>query len=955
MKIFTKPYWIFLTVTIPQILIIFYYLGIYGVISSLLESRHLDYWFLYGIILGLLIIASSAYAVFLQARKQSIHWLYALLSLVGYVIFLYAYFRGAHRMMPFDIPRWMIPAEEAYLLPVGLIMPALMHALLLLVDRFTPAGEKSRLVLTTVGVIALPAFWYLLFRFGIPLLHGKMSWALLEHIRMVIFVILTVAFMFVLLRLTYILMLKLQQSKLRNAWLLKTPFTLLLPLLCLLFYNGVITTGTTGEFLAEFNPLGDWSHPVYYVLVILNGLLLTLPPARLKTVRLGGFALKALLYPFVVYFFVVFLPFFPFAVSAVVLLGLGFLLLAPLILFIFHTRSLYDDWRVLGKSSDPKVPALVFLTAFAAFPAGVTISYSMDRATLNSMLTHVYAPDYLSESTLRLDMDSARRVLDNISSVKEGENFLSGKRKPYLTTYYQWLVLDNLTVSDRRLNELERVFFGASAAATESEPTPAGGTDAPELTKVETSTALSDDGRYYKSQVDLTMTYEGRGNGEYVTRFHLPVGAWITDYYLVIGGEKVPGILSEKKSALWLYQQIRNTRRDPGIIYYTSPEELILRVFPFSKGESRQTGFEILHRGPLVFDIDGVRIALQAEPRRSSADDKSNFVVVSPGEKAALAKQTRKPYLHFILDRSSLAGGQFDDYSDLVNNLIAKGEVHGVDVEGARVTATGYAAKTFPLGQDWETKARRFEGEGGFFLERAVKKALYRHYRQQPDSYPVFVVVSDHIDEAVFTEGLQDFGMTMPEGDMFLVLDTKQGLRARRFATPMQDIAPSKAIAPGTRQVLAWPDDSRPVAYLPDDGRASLVTRDPEQDGFDLTLEEGSWENGAKLYGLWLSSRLNPREAGQKHYSVITNSFRTHLLTPLTAFVSPENDAQRQTLRKKQQQMLSSRRPLDIGDENVMDEPPLWVLLLFLAILLLSGRHRAVARRNPGRFVRGQR
>jgi hypothetical protein len=465
MKIFTKPYWIFLTVTIPQILIIIYYLGIYGIISSLLEAKHLDYWLLYGIILGLLITSSSAYAVFLQARMQSIHWLYALLSLVGYVIFLYAYFRGAYQMMPFDIPQWMIPTEEAYLLPVGLIMPALMHALLLLVDRFTPDEQKSRLVLTTAGVIAIPAFWYLLFRFGIPLLYGKISWALLEHIRMVIFVILTVAFMFVLLRLTYILMLRLQQSKLRNAWLLKAPFTLLLPLLCLLLYNGVITW-KTGEFLSEINPFGDWSHPVYYVLVIVNGLLLTLPPAQLMAVRLGGFALKALLYPFVVYFFIVFLPFFPFAVSAVVVLGLGFLLLAPLILFFFHTRSLYDDWRVLGKSYDPKVPALVFLTAFAAIPVGLTTLYSMDRATLNSMLAHVYTPDYLSESPLILDMGSARRVLDNISSVKDGEVFLSGKRKPYLTTYYQWLVLDNLTVSDRRLNELERVFFGAPAAAT---------------------------------------------------------------------------------------------------------------------------------------------------------------------------------------------------------------------------------------------------------------------------------------------------------------------------------------------------------------------------------------------------------------------------------------------------------------------------------------------------------
>lgn len=947
MKAFTRPYWIFVTVTVPQCLIILYYLGIYGIISSLLEARHLDYWFLYGGILGVLIVSATAYALFLQIRRQTIPWGYALVALAGYVIFLFAFFEGTNRMLPFSIPQWMIPHGEAFLLPVGLTMPVLMHSLLLLVDRFTPADGKNLLTKTTVGAVVVPAFWYLMLRIIFPLLQGKISWALYGHIQKVLFIILTVMFMFLLLRLTYLLILKIPRSKLQNAWLIKLPFTIILPLLCLLVYNGVIT-GAAGMFLADLKLIGDWSHPIYYVLAVLNGVLITLPPARREAVRLVGFAAKVLLYPFVAYFFIVFLPFFPFAVDAVVFLGLGFLLLTPLILFFFHTRSLYDDWRVLGERFGPKVPVLVFLVAFAAVPVGLTISYSMDRGTLNRMLAHVYEPDYASEAVFDLDRESARRVLDNIKSVKQGQDFISGERKPYLTTYYQWLVLDNLTLSDRRLGDLERIYFAGPAhtrrAASAASPTD----DDPKITGVSTSTALSDDGRYYTSQVDLTVMYNGTRLAEFATRFRLPPGAWIRDYYLVIDGKRVPGILSEKKSAVWLYQQIRNTRRDPGIIYYTSPDELILRVFPFAAGESRQTGFEIIHREPLTLELDGKRITLQARPPLPSmqAGDASNnnFVVVSPAAKAALPKQTRKPYLHFIIDRSANAA-QLDAYSTRINQLVAERRVYGVDVKGAMVTVANYAERTFPLDQDWQTKARDFESGGGFFLERAVKRALYRNYRQQADSYPIFVVVTDHMENAVFTEGMQDFGITMPEGDLFLVLDKEHGITPRRFSSPMKEIAKLKTFSPASRHVLAWPDDSRPVAFLPDDGRASLVIKNADMDMSGLKSEAGSWENGVKLYGLWLSSKLNPRNAGRKHYSVISNSFRTHLLMPLTAFLSPENDAQRQTLLRKQQQMLSSMRPLDIGEEHEMDEPPLWVLGLFLAIWFLLNKLRAV---RPG-------
>jgi hypothetical protein len=780
------------------------------------------------------------------------------------------------------------------------------------------------------------------------LLRGEFSWEVFEHIQLVTFIVLTVAFMLVLLRLIYLLILKIPHSRLQNVWLIRAPFTILFPLLCLLVYNGVIGVGESAEVIAELQLFGDWSHPAYYVLAFINGVLLTLPPSRRDVVRIGVFVAKGMLYPFVAYFFIVFLPFFPFAISAVVFLGLGLLLLAPLLLFFFQTWSLFDDGRALGARFGRRFSLVVFLLSVAVMPIGITVMYSMDRGTLNAMLTHVYEPDYSLMSKLDLDPDSVRRVLGNIRNSKAREDFGSGERTPYLTTYYQWLVLDNLTLSDSRLSDLERIFLGNTASRENTTARTTSNSFGPGLTKVSTTTKYSDDGSYYISTVDLTLTNGDIEGGEYATRFRLPLGAWIRDYYLYIDGKKVPGMLAEKKSAMWVYQQIRDTRRDPGIIYYTSPDELILRVFPFAQGEVRKTGFEIIHREPMMFKIDGRQIDLQAKQPLTSiqnGEGDENFLLLSPAVKATLRKYTRRPYLHFIIDRSSTAAQDLDAYGRRIDSLVKNRPLNGMDMTGAKITVANYVDETFPLDNEWYAKARQLEAAGGFFLERTVKKALYANYREHATTYPIFIVVSDHIDDAIYTDGMQDFEMTMPEGDLFLVMDRGNGISAQSFITPVVETQ-LKELFSAPRHVLAWPDATNPVAFLRDDNQPGLVIKNIDKDVIGQIGEDNAWNHGLNLYGMWMTSRLNPRDAELKQYSIISNSFETHLMTPLTAFISLENDAQRQALLKKQQQMLASLRPLDVGEEHQMDEPPLWLLMLILIAMTLLMKRRKSGRKT---------
>jgi hypothetical protein len=69
--------------------------------------------------------------------------------------------------------------------------------------------------------------------------------------------------------------------------------------------------------------------------------------------------------------------------------------------------------------------------------------------------------------------------------------------------------------------------------------------------------------------------------------------------------------------------------------------------------------------------------------------------------------------------------------------------------------------------------------------------------------------------------------------------------------------------------------------------------------------------------------------------SLVQKSFQTRLLTPVTAYLVLENDAQRRLLEVKQRQVLQGNKALDVGEDPVqMSEPGFWVLLGLLLLLL---------------------
>jgi hypothetical protein len=949
MRELAKPYWIFLSVTLPQSILLFLYGSSYLVIRSLLKKEYIANWKLYGSLLVLLLCASTIYGTVLWVKRRTIDKKFAIFVFLTYLPLLYVFLMNEFEIIPFDVPRWMFDGQDLILYAFTFLMPAFAHALVLLVLWLTPKEKEHSLPRTILGAVLVPGFWYLVLNLGIPFFKSLFGSAYMSvfnkkfigHIFLILAIGSTIAFLFFAVRLAYLMLLKKPLAEYRRAYLYKAFFLIVLPLLCFAVYNGFMSPGRAMHQV--FNFLGDLSHPWYYIMAAVNGILLSLPAFQNRGLRLGLFLAKSITYSFVFYFFIAMLPFLPFSIPAIIAFGLGVLMLTPLVVMVVHTQSLTTDYQFLKEQYVPGILLSIFLAGFLVLPLGITGKFMYNRATLNRMLAYVYKPDFSVDSPASIDRSAARRTLDSIKEYKRATAAFIPERKPYITPFYRWLVLDNMTLSNGKIQVLERIFWGASDVKVQETGDVVSPGPAPTIAAIKTESSPSENGQYSRSWIHLEIKNRSARQREYLTRFRLPAGVWISDYYLKIGNERVRGILTDKKSATWVYQQITSERKDPGIVYYIENGEIALRVFPVEGGQTRYTGFEVVHRGPVRIDIDRHPITLapagnsEQEQAVSALDGK--VVFIPKREKSKLPRFIRKPYYHFILDCSAGTGAKRDGSLARIRKLLDRRETNAGT---ARVTLVNYRMSTFDLSHGWEDKVRQFPAEGGFYLERAFKSILFRNYQEGSKGYPVLVVVSDNLRNAIFTGSMDGFLPLLPEKDTYYELDSSGRLNSRPLAASRIE-ANGKHLDRIPRHVLAWPDDKSPIAFLPDDNQATIVLKPSVLETSAADLRGISWENGLMLQGMWMNMELFPSKTEGNSLSLIKQSFRTGIMIPLTSFIALENEAQRQALLRKQERVLSANKSLDIGEESEMSEPGMAIMIIVLllaALFIQIGKHR---------------
>lgn len=941
MNRFLKPHWIFWLITLPQLLLIALYFFSYQIIGSLLSEENLQYWYVFGGALATLCALNTGYGLWQFNRNQPVAPLLGLFLLVTYIPYLYFFGWCANDIIPRSVPRWMMFSGDLILYVFTFLVPAMAYGVLLIVLGITPDKKANRPWTDFLAAVTVPAIWYFAFNVLHYLGRNRPSSQIFEHFLAVMLISGTVVFFIFLIRGVYIVFLK---NSIVNPYIrlfIKATIAIVFPLLGLMLNNGILTNDSYIEYI-----FGDFSHPLFYILAIANGVLLCIPnPQNLRN-HLVLFTARSITFSYIVYFFLVFLPYLPLAIPAIVVFGAGFLMLAPLLVFIVQAQMLSNDYQLLQNYFESKWLKALFVLSILSLPILLIASYHDDRQELHKALDYVYAPNF--EEEVDIDPHTVAEMVSRIRENKENTRFWGNKHQPYLSNFYQWFVLDNQTLSERKLNLLEGIFTGeeTAVAASFNDYELAERNPEVKMDSLYTTSTYHEEEDYWTSWVHFDITNHTKRQDEFRTSFELPTGAWISDYYLVVEGEKKYGILAEKKAAMWVYQQIVSTRKDPGILYHLKGNQLAFRVFPMNGEETRNTGFELIHKEPIVLDIEGKPLTLGYSAMQDTLKSKvelfnNKIVYIPAAAKTDLPKVTRRPIYYFVLDCSEKNVEHIDLYSSTIHQFLKQNDIAFSDV---RLLPTNYRTQMFDYSPNWEQKLKSIDYEGGFFAERAIQSVLWKQAQNTGDTYPVFVVVTQTLNQTIFNGKLADMKFTLPETSYFVHLqpsyDERRPFEANvhsLWGNPHLQIGDFYRANISEVTMLAYPNAEKPTAYLSDNQEASIVIQKEAAKVLSAKeLDRKNWNNALALHALQRDYILETDNQDAKWLSLIQQSFRTHIMSPFTSFIVVENEAQEAALMEKQRQVLNSKASLDTLEEETkrMSEPSLWLLLLLVGLIV---------------------
>ncbi len=931
MNFLTNPRWLFAVNTLP--LLIFSWLAYrqYTLIESLLEPTEKGDWLMFAYATAVLLISVSGAAVWLTRNKQRVP--VALVTGLFIATGLYLFF-GAWSMedlTPWRVPRWLA-GDDLLLYLFTFAMPAMGYSLLTAVHYATPEPESRKIWPNFAGAFGIPLMIYGFGAVLVPML-GRVSSGFFEYLFVIAFVASTVAFLFFLVRGIYLL----AQSRdhlieeYRLGWMV--PLAIIFPLLGLMINNG---HWQPGEIRHAGNAVfGDFSHAAFYIMALVNGILLCLPAYDNKLYRLFLFLGRSVLLAFIVYFFVVFLPYLPLSIGAILLVGVGFLMLTPLMLLPVQLTAIRDDFRYLAGKFDRKFLMAIGVMAFLMIPLFISLRYVQDKAALDSALDYVYAPADANLEALNVSgLERAIAAIDEHKGRRNDFGFATGT--PYLSAYYRWLVLDNLTLSDEKLTTLQRIFSGADAWS--SSGSNFRDNDLVSLTEASVETAWDPKQEAWSSWVNLKLTQADStlGLGEYRTVFELPEGTFINDYYLYVEGKKEHGILAERKAATWVYNNIVRGNRDPGLLRYVTANEVEFKVFPFRAGETRRTGIRFLHREPLTLDFDGetLQLGLAGEHAVSSAltNADGERLYLTKEEKGALPQVQRKVSVHFVVDASRQSPNTEEAMISRVTDFASK---LPLGTPRPRLTLAGTFHETIDFEGDWETRLKKIE-PGGFFAQRAVENILSAELEKPGDTdYQIVVVKNDGV-APIFTNDFSAWAAAYPEGDDYYQLGVDQQLYLHHLArnpadyeSPVLAFLPAKMVHKGNGR------------YYAIDGAGAIL---PTGKVFNYTnLSTNDWASAVALRQQYLANQQTGQTGYRPWLDEVRGSFQTRVLMPTTAYMVVENEAQKEALRRKQAETLDADPALDLEETDPVRRmsEPWWIWVLGMLVFSI-----AVARRR---------
>lgn len=704
-----------------------------------------------------------------------------------------------------------------------------------------------------------------------------------------------------------------------------------------------------------------------YALTVANAAILFLASYQHARRPRLSFLLLAATFPFSLYFFFVFLPYTPLSILAIIAFGVGFIVLAPIFLFVLHLSLLNKSSHAVHGGAGRWRLWLAGVGCALLLPGFFVVRSLADRASLHAALDYVYAPTIdATERRYPGNRLNLRRALASHRSYKNGIYY------PLLSDFYAWLVFDNLVLPDPKLATLETTFFGAvgldknrdpfrqradfwgrrSVRDRHRAPRAADMPHTVEVSRLEVRTTTVDAAATTATFV-LTLAHNGTDTfraAEYVQKLRLPAGVSVNGFRLHIDGTPVPGRFVEKKTALWVYNMIRDTeRRDPGLLVYTAPNELELRVFPINRNQPVIVEIDLLVPAALsVRDLgepttvpNVVLGAIDALLRPQLARTERGTVVVGL-ESLQLPGVEREPYVHLIVDRSA-ANAFTGDLAAAVRALRAKYPA----IRRARVTVANFDVADLvpnltPLDQlpplvtvDWE---RQLPAAGSLSLDLALARALRQHRDTDLDGAtkdlpprPVFVILSQRATARTLTLPLTDTWADFNPQFELVELGADGSFVAHRENT--FDPPPLVRCGRSVRPVNA---DHAVHFATTAAGREPLEFYDAASSTWSAlppipANTAASWLAAVDLQLQSAAHARSPGAPADDLPALVAASRARGILIPDTSYIVVENNAQWKMLEKGEQQKLGQNAALEFVESPA--PPALWVALGFAAWL----------------------
>ena len=657
----------------------------------------------------------------------------------------------------------------------------------------------------------------------------------------------------------------------------------------------------------------DFANPWAWGLAVFSGLVLFLP-ARGDAVGLVSYFLKFVAAPFVVYFFVLFVPFLPLAIPAIIVIGAGFLILAPTLLFRYWTQDAYAAYKALHAAGRGRGALVAIALAGAlVIPTAFVVDVEIERRDVKALLAWHTKEDFdLPPAPMPVSEERAEKIMEGVN------DYTFGAEIPFLSAWRTWRVYDGMYMADKLRNELnirilgKRVdderdwqgrsrnmfaggLFGANTARRSIRRGARGRWRARPLRTDKFTAEARSAGEGGEARYVVTVKPVADGEiREFVADLALPAGAWIEGMRLkMTNGVWKTARPSERKAAEWVYDKITERFLDPSIVTLDTPTVGTLKVCPVGR--------------------DGREVEMTIR-------------LPSPAASPYVVKLNEKP---------------------VANPLYAEGEPVVFAAEGAAVSVVPEAWMAAHANE----------------LVAAVHGAAERHWADDPE---LVSKLRRRLRRAAASLAenangeIPEFEFLVPATNETHVGSSEALSPAERFTRvgSTAALSPSERITlwrelPGVRSLDDAALDGWFFMEREDGGKAAVPYR--RGDGGAVVFARlkgatkvgGAWSEGAKAWELENRAFLKPALDVRRELLEMTR--RTGTLTTKSAYIAVETAGQEKGLKQKEMESLHGDKSLDFDEstaDNHGDAPGFLVLLLVFAPLALWRRSRCTIARK---------